>query len=124
MKSFLPLLFCFLFAMQTNAQNLVPNGSFEEHLDCPTYVGQIDSFINWYGYGGIPGFPGTPDYFNSCAPPVVSIPNNCMGVQGAFEGNSYIGVYTFDYSFWYREYVGCQLLEALIPGNNYSVSMR
>jgi hypothetical protein len=41
-----------------------------------------------------------------------------------FEGNGYVGVCPFDFSLNYREIVGTDLLDTLVPGNTYQVSMR
>ncbi len=45
-----------------DAQNLAPNGDFEQHSACPSFGGQINLAIDW-----INPTTGTSDYFNSCA---------------------------------------------------------
>jgi hypothetical protein len=114
----------FLFVMIATAQNIVPNGSFEEYDACPTGINQVDTCKYWYAFGGIYGVPGSPDYFNACAIPMASIPDNAFGTQAAFEGNAYMGLWTFEYSYWYREYIGAQLFDTMQVGKQYSVSMR
>ncbi|MEO5675110.1 MAG: T9SS type A sorting domain-containing protein [Chitinophagales bacterium] len=113
--------------MRLQSQNLVPNGSFEEFYSCPWTTGQVDTCLDWQGMGGfdnLPQFPGTPDYFASCAPLIISVPDNYFGSQSAFEGNAYVGIYTFDYVWWYREIIGTKLMSPIIPGDNYHISMR
>ena len=68
--------------------------------------------------------PGTPDYFNTCAPYVANVPDNFAGYQPSFEGNAYMGLYTYLwYNFW-REVIGTQLIGAMILGQNYHISIR
>ncbi|MBK9729839.1 MAG: T9SS type A sorting domain-containing protein [Chitinophagaceae bacterium] len=124
MKSFLPFPFFFLLLGICQAQNLVPNGSFEEYDACPTGINQVDTCKYWFPFGGIYGVPGSPDYFNVCALSIASIPDNAFGTQPAYEGNAYMGLYTFEYSYGYREYIGTSLLDTMQPGKHYSVSMR
>jgi hypothetical protein len=42
-------------------QNLVGNGSFEDTVQCPDYLNQVDRATDWFASSG------TSDYFNSCA---------------------------------------------------------
>jgi OOP family OmpA-OmpF porin len=115
------LFFCLVF--NSSAQNLVPNGSFEQYYSCPVFNGEADTCIGWHSFGGIIGATGTPDYFNSCSI-LVGVPDNLCGRQMAYQGNAYMGLFTRDYSYWYREIIGTQLLDTLIPGENYHISMR
>lgn len=111
--------FSAFFTSGVSAQNLVPNGSFEEYYSCPITVDKVDSIVNWYRV------LNSPDYFNTCAPNSVSIPDNVLGSQFPYEGNAYTGVYTYhSYSVQYREVIGAKLLNKLIVGNTYHVSMR
>lgn len=107
------------------AQNLVPNGDFEQYSLCPDYVSQIDRAVGWQR-----PTEGTSDYFNSClaSPFSMSVPDNQFGDQGGHSGNGYAGFYTLyateaidvptDYE---REYVTYQLAQALTVGSTYSV---
>ena len=123
MKSSLPLLFCFIIAKYVGAQvNLVPNGSFEEYVHCPDNSNEADSCIGWRR------IKYSPDYFNTCAPYPVCIPDNSAGYQTAQFGNAYMGLLTYtyfagSYTLW-REVIGTDLIQPMIPGNEYSVSMR
>lgn len=108
------------------AQNLVPNGDFEEYTQCPDYVSQIDRAVGWQRPTN-----GTSDYFNAClaSPFSMSVPENMFGDQPARSGNGYAGFYviyaTVDLevpSDGEREYVTRALETPLVPGRTYSVS--
>ncbi len=92
MKSLFPLLFCLRFAT-VQAQNLIPNGSFEQFTSCPRTTGQVDSAIGWHNV------LNTPDYFATCSPYPVSIPDNVCGSQMPFDGSGYMGLYTYAWAF-------------------------
>lgn len=89
------------------AQNLVPNGSFEEYSDCPEIwnmgSGQFEKCDHWW-YPSLSSV-GTPDYYNVCNNTIggpneglVGVPNNFWGYQEAFHGDAYIGLGLFDYN--------------------------
>ncbi|MBS1658899.1 MAG: T9SS type A sorting domain-containing protein [Bacteroidetes bacterium] len=124
MKSSLLFSSLLFLELASYAQNLIPNGSFEEYYACPTGINQVDSCKYWYPFGGIYGVPGSPDYFNSCATlPIAQVPDNAFGTQVAFEGNAYIGLYTAVDAF-YREFIGAKLLDTIQLGKQYAVSIR
>lgn len=83
------LLLSFLFALQIlPAQNLVPNGSFEEFTECPQFAGYPE-------YAGWQSAWNSPDYFNACCTTgVVGVPSSSLGYQLAAHGQSYAGVVT------------------------------
>ncbi len=67
------------------AQNLVPNGDFEQYSTCPLSQGEILNAIPWIN-PAVMGFGGSPDYFNQCSPAVTngqSVPQNISGIQQA-----------------------------------------
>src|SRR2546430_1730517 len=79
----------FLICKYAGAQNLVPNGDFEQYSGCPDNTGQFDSVLFWITAGG--GVPIT--YYNQCTfNPDVSIPYNISGYQPAFDGSAYTGI--------------------------------
>ena len=59
--------------------NLVPNGSFEDTISCPSLLDQIYYTKYWRGYGSV-------DYFNGCAISQVGVPLNRLGYQVANNG--------------------------------------
>ncbi len=108
-----------------NAQNLVPNYSFENYSQCPTTVSQVTLLDDWYV--PVPSI-GTSDYFNTCAPPPpstfsVHIPNNWIGDQETLTGEGYAGFATYLPNSPYREYLQAVLDEPMIAGECYEVEM-
>jgi len=100
------------------AQNLVPNGSFEEYTECPTTIngGNYFPVVDWTS-----PTTASPDYFNSCGSIGVSIPNNLYGIQTVFSGNGYVGIVVYR-EIDYTEYVQVALTEMLLAGQKYYVS--
>lgn len=99
-------------------QNLVPNPSFELYDTCPDFYSQIDNAVGWEAY------KISPDYFNLCSSMYVSVPNNGWGYQNAYEGNGYAGFTSFGTTVFYRECLGIQLIQPLLIGQKYFVSMK
>ncbi len=98
------------------AQNLVPNGSFENYTSCPSASGQLTLAINWVNPS-----TGTPDYFNNCSLPM-GIPYSGFGFQYANFGNAVAGIWAFcNTTSNIREYIQCQLTNTLTANNFYLV---
>lgn len=129
------LFVCAAFALGSiNAQNLVPDHSFEDYDSCPkmhTNYGFELSLKHWFS----PTL-ASPDYHNACnnSPAgnnVVGVPLNIRGYQAASDSNGYVFIGTWDTItlFDYKEYVSCRLTgcEAencpLTPGKYYRVSI-
>jgi len=103
-----------------NAQNLVPNHSFEILTNCPTGFGGSGATIAppWWS----PSF-GTPDILNVCSTSgLVDVPDNWGGSQFPLTGEGYAGIYTYFGSNEYREYISVELTQTLSPGEWYYVS--
>jgi hypothetical protein len=102
-----------------SAQNLVPNGGFENYTTCPEFLGQIESVIGW------DSILNSVDYYNTCSE-VVGVPMNSEAYQEAFEGNGYIGflTYPFPTESLYREVFGSYLIEPMVVGEKYFFSFR
>jgi gliding motility-associated-like protein len=111
----LSLLFMLVFNPVSAQQNLVDNCSFENYQSCPNDVDDF-SVVAW----NTPT-KGSPDYFNICGNSNVSVPNNIFGMEGAYLGNGYVGIYCYSGSD-FREYIQTNLTETLIAGQTYSVS--
>ena len=102
------------------AQNLVPNFSFDTYSACP------DS----YGPSGLTLTPpwvaptwGTPDYFNVCAPdPDFGVPSNYVGYQPALLGDGYMGLICWGGGSNFREYLQAPLIQPLLADTWYQVS--
>ncbi len=99
--------------------NLVPNASFEEIAECPT-------FPTLYGFQPTSKpvywekWLSSPDFFNACVDTLTGVPQNTLGYQFALDGDAYIGMFTYKEN--YREYVGCELLEPMVAGQTYHLS--
>jgi len=104
------------------SQNLVPNPSFEDTVDCPWNTSQISFATGWTNYSG------SVDYYNSCAGgAALSVPENIYGYQPAADGNAYAGIVTYahnDTSYSGREVIGGQLITSLSIGQKYFVSFK
>lgn len=131
MKKLVLFFFTFNFSLFTSlqAQNLVPNPSFEEYNTCPDNQNQIHFATGWSNYWNT-SHNSTPDYFNSCSTTSwMSVPHNLGGYQKAANGNAYAGVYTYETPQYpsdtiVREFIGVQLLSPLVIGNKYYFSFK
>lgn len=113
---------CLMFVVSPNleAQNLVPNPSFEEIDSCPPwpfYLGFQESStpLHWARRSE------SPDYFNACngsSDTVPGIPRNLFSYQFAQDGNAYAGMFAHLIDD-YREMIGTELLEPLTIGQTY-----
>ncbi len=101
------------------AQNLVPNPSFEEKINCPTNLNQIYNCKDWFKmlYSSV-------EYYNSCSnnSTNVSVPRNAAGYQYPKSGNAYLGfaVYASGINNA-REYFGVNLSKRLIQNEVYKI---
>ena len=119
MKQILTLFFSMnmLFGM---GQNLAPNPTFEDTLECPISLGDFGNVVSWSPYAQ------TADYFHTCNQdpfPSCGVPSNWYGFQYPRSGNAYYGMMTFAGSSDYREIIGAELLEPLIAGQKYYASL-
>jgi hypothetical protein len=113
---------CFLALTRCEAQNLVPNPSFELTDTCPYTFGFSvgDRPLYWNRWDQ------SPDYFNVCADTIggfdlVGVPWNGWTWQYAQNGDAYVGMTTFEPNN-FRELVGAPLIEPLVVGQTYYVS--
>lgn len=103
------------------AQNLVPNGDFEDTISCPAFVSDFDVLQHWFSAGE------SPDCFNVCAPisGYANAPNTGLGYQIPLTGVGYGGFGTISTNSAltsYREYIGIRLTQDLTPGLMYHLS--
>jgi gliding motility-associated-like protein len=102
------------------AQNLVPNWSFEDTIQCPVLPGQINFSTNWDSPSA-----GTPDYFKQCSPLSggFSVPLNSYGYQLARTGNAYSGIHVLGSGVQdFREYLQIKLSDSLIKDKKYCIN--
>ena len=92
MKRVVFTLSLFMVFVFPKAQNLVPNGSFEDTLKCTNGYGNFLGYVTSWGGGG-----GGLSYFTSqCAiGQQFEVPQNELGYQYAHSGVSYAGIYTY-----------------------------
>lgn len=106
-----------------HAQELVPNGGFEEMLQCPDFQGQLDRTAFWFDPG-----PATPDYFHACAGNGwFSTPQSLHGFQEPFEGQARAGEFIwigYAAGAEQREYMEVELLEPLVKDRCYQLRLR
>lgn len=104
-----------------NAQNLVPNHSFEDTLYTPNTNG-IYPLFDWFIVGGSPEYFHPDNLF-----PFSLTPTNSYGTQEPFDGVAYAGIVA--YVDWgppntLREFIGVRLIQPLESGVEYCVSFR
>ena len=101
-----------MFCLYVKAQvNLVPNGSFEDTLDCATHWHQPAAAIGWFN----PTL-STPDYYS----PFLNCGYSSLsGFQSAHSGEAYCGIYTFIDQSITREYLEIKLTDSLVQGVVY-----
>ena len=101
------------------AQNLVPNPSFEDTVQCPYQSGDIDKATGWTS------FCGSPDFFYTCNQFDWGVPNNIFGYQQPASGKGYAGFATYSSDMINsREFVASNLFSSLIIGNKYFISFK
>lgn len=115
MKRFLTLSFL-LCSLALSGQNLIPDPSAEDFVECPNSLGFPELWLNnWESYRG------SPDYFNNCNSNLGS--NNSFGFQEPRSGDGYLGTILHHTSlFNAREYLGITLTESMEIGQTYKVS--
>lgn len=110
-------IFFFIIA-RASAQNLVPNGSFEEFFKCPgSYNYEI---TEKFAPGWFSANRGTPDLFNACSKGDAGVPTNWAGFSKAYSGVGYAGIYCYTKN-GYREYLQTELTEAMQAGGKYYI---
>lgn len=101
------------------AQNLVPNGSFENYTNCPTSNSFYGKVTDWYN-------PNTasPDYFNPCGI-TSTIPGHgsqLFGYQLPRTGTSLAGAGWYGLGGGFYDYIQVQFSQPLVSGETYKVS--
>ncbi len=108
-----------LIAVNANGQNLVPNPSFEDTIQCPFSSGDIGDATGW---GSL---CGSPDLFNQCNQFDWGVPSNIFGYQQAASGNGYAGFISYsNIASNEREFPSCNLTTPLSIGTRYYVSFK
>jgi len=125
------LFFCAFFkAGCIVGQNLVPNPSFEDTIECPTCItaNNCVAVSTKYWFNPSTQTNASPDYFHACwwqknlDPNGIGIPFNFPGYQIAHSGDAYIGLISFE-TINFREYIETQLTKPLEAGKKYNISL-
>lgn len=129
MKTTLLFLFSHIFCISfnTNAQNLIPDSSFEMNKFIPMDFSAVNASNSW----SIPSW-GTSDLFCKCDKQTkqlsekiysqVDVPQNLMGYQNPHSGKCYAGLFAFSHGN-YREYLQTPLKEPLEKNKTYLFTM-
>jgi OOP family OmpA-OmpF porin len=91
-----------------NAQNLVPNPSFSYPNDCESNSLPANALCPWFVTAS------TLDFYHPCFPSVQSVPFSIGGGEAPFNGEGYVGLYTFSVPPIYREFVSVELTAPLV----------
>ncbi len=123
-KSVLAFLFFVSFCFTSKAQNLVPNPSFENITQCPSY-NEIYFAPPWFQpcihFGNTYNSSST-DLYDTCSNSAeFGIPTNVVGFQYARTGIGYAGIAVYEDTINYREYLEVPLLDTLIANKKYCV---
>lgn len=105
-----------LICLNANAQNHVPNGSFEDKWRCPRGGDNLTSqCMFWYNYNLT-----IPDYYDSCSG-TEGTPDNLWGFQRAI-GGAYIGLGLYSAGYQGSEYAAINIVPLQVD-SFYEVSM-
>ena len=112
------LLFCFLVSSNLGfaQQNLVPNWSFEDTLNCGSWSYPTLICAPWFN----PTL-NSPDYYSTFPSCGINIYSNLQGYQLPKSGNAYCGIFCYEQSEQ-REYIEIPLTDSLKHGHNYACS--
>ena len=106
--------------------NLVPNGGFEDTITCSSHVPNQLFALNWWMFNTVDYFRTAPFTFCANSGMAGSTPYNIAGYQVPHSGKTYVGVVTILSSSgmqYYREYIQAPLLDTLVSGKTYCVSL-
>jgi gliding motility-associated-like protein len=116
------IIFFILLSLGVKGQNLVPNPSFEDYVQCYwTYHGGIVNIPPWY----VPN-NSNPNYNNTCPKPIgyqtYNAPKNVYGYQYPRTGDGYVFVGNTYVTHDLNEHITIQLDTALEVGKDYCLS--
>ena len=115
MKCFIILATLLLF-FNINAQNLVPNGSFEEFTECPK---NYSDFVYLNGWKNLVKY-STPDLFSTCASLYSTAhPKSRWCQVDVKKDSSFAGIVVHTHKSKYREYLGVNLKQPLKKDSAY-----
>ncbi len=114
------LLIISIFILQiSQAQNLVPNGDFENYSALPNSLGLWSDCNTWSNAGGT----GSPDYWHTSGTGGTQLPNSQFATLDPQSGDAVMGFFVMDNSYdEYREYLQIQLSSPMVVGETYNIS--
>jgi len=118
---------CFFINEKTNAQNSLPNYSFENYSVCPPSGNALYYALPWFQpqtYNGNVTNSCSTELFNICAGSStfgVGVPLNTLGYQLPRTGNGYAGFFAYADTVNTREYLEVELDSVLRAGQKYCV---
>jgi hypothetical protein len=126
MKYFLPFL-CLIFGIEIKAQNMVPNGGFEQVSALPDDDCDWELAIGWdnaSSTNNCNSSNGTPDFYHlQGSGSFSSLPSNYFSSLQPFEGNAIMGLVGYsNFINNFREYIAIPLDAPLEVGTLYEVS--
>lgn len=105
-------------AFAQDAENLVPNGSFESTDKEPKKIGSIENAVGWYSPTGARADLFVP----SKKVPDIDVPLNIYGKEDAKDGSNYAGIVAFSYGDkMARTYLSAKLSVPMKKGTKYCV---
>ncbi|MDX2361232.1 MAG: hypothetical protein QNK23_10525 [Crocinitomicaceae bacterium] len=108
-----------------NAQNLVPNGSFEDYTSLPISSGDWPLCVGWNNVNmNLGNWPyATPDYLHTSGIGDAKLPNCKWADVNAQDGDAIMGLYSKHSSqLNSRDYIATQLTSPLVVGTTYTIS--
>jgi gliding motility-associated-like protein len=118
LKAIILISFFTLISTCINAQNLIPNGDFEEYTELPDSYAQINRAIGWNNSSASITNSGTPDF---CHENGFTFSFSILPFSGL--GQAGIAIYKNDtVNSNFREYISTKLLKPLFAGNKYRIS--
>lgn len=112
-------------AFSLSAQNMVPNGDFENYNELPGASGEWYKCESWFNLSGEHDWPyGTPDYLSRQGSDKAKLPDCVFGKVEPYSGDAIMGFCTDykDHEPEFREYICNKLIMPMVVGNSYTVS--
>ena len=110
-----------------DAQNLVPNGDFEQYSLCPDFPANLALALFWFNPStNVQNVSGTSDYYNACANDFypMNVPGSFTGYQVPHSDSAYAGILLFEHlGVNYREYIEVQITSTLTSNTCYHFEM-
>ncbi|WNJ17828.1 gliding motility-associated C-terminal domain-containing protein [Pontibacter sp. G13] len=102
-----------------HAQNILPNGDFEQYSTLPNMFGQYYYCNGWNNLNAA----GTPDYLHMLGSGTGALPNPLPATVSPYSGQAVMGLFTYHGTQYdLREYISSPLSTPMIPGKTYKVS--